>query len=936
MPRREKTVNQILRAQMQKNPITNPTTKRNREIKSIPYLKSLIHKGTISVPPELVITPTNRLVVNKKSVRERFIDKGYKLARNRQFKIDDIVHIIKDSEKDNMMLVRKIIKDKNISGNYRVSYIKDGVVIMEHEYDIPVNEINNWWNKDTRFNNWRFDSYRAHWAKSVNDGGTIVFTKASLLVPDDYFQKFSEGQQHCLLYPIQEYFEKKLETNNDSKQKIKIRTNINKAKNLIELYKEGVPQDKLEDISKQLNIAIKIIDIAKNTIFEHRPKGRCFNTFQFINSRLDHVDRYTNASWSDREIVSTTKFNKIKQELKDSKEFFTFTKNTIHTNTKFYSIKEEEDVRDWEETQPLDKMEYFIYPELSEFVRQGNHFGGCFDYTDKPFDNLDKLKHIDHKKSYANYQSSTYYKKYKFTKAPSVFMKLPKNHNYKKYGGYYKIENINDSKVNENIRKHVNALQCFKNEIYSAPELHFYQDQGYTFDIVAGAYAFGNYNIDMIDLLAIEPKRDKDGNKLETDAYKKWAGKQASIQLDSTMQMYGNKKLAEKLAYSYGTDRIKHYDNTITLSTRKDKCYHRSHISGYILSYSRIQILQQLFEIPFKSVRRIVLDGIYYLPDTDYNIAILTTFQDKPVDYKQNIGADQYISSYYEDIPIPEYDPNLLNKHILAIGPGGSGKTHHYLTKLQLYNPLYCAPTNKLIRSKIEEYNLKNYCTWAKLEGNGCEPYKGDVNVIIIDEVSMMEQKSLLNILKKYSKSQIIFCGDPGYQLPTFKGDPVDWSKLKIFTHKFTKLHRCKDPKLQLILNCARDLIDQKIPTKTINETLINQLKNYKGTDDNYTINDYIITGTHERIKILTDKHKSKGHKWLIKNTTKEYCNGDVIIQENKPTNSAELRHAFTAHATQGETIKTKIYIDTQKLFEPQMFYTVLSRAQYMNQIILI
>ena len=203
----------------------------------------------------------------------------------------------------------------------------------------------------------------------------------------------------------------------------------------------------------------------------------------------------------------------------------------------------------------------------------------------------------------------------------------------------------------------------------------------------------------------------------------------------------------------------------------------------------------------------------------------------------------------------------------------------------------------------------------------------------------------------------IIFCGDPGYQLPPQKrnGEPVDWDKKELYHKEFKKNYRTKDEKLQKILDWCRWLIRQKFSTRRINELISKKLEFLKGTDKDYTVKDYIITGINERIKYFTKKHKDKGNKWLIKRTNGKHCAGDVIVDGNnecsyktipehfknvnkksrKPA-SSELRHAFTAHATQGETITTKIYIDTHRLFLPQMFYTVLSRARHLSQIVLI
>jgi ATP-dependent exoDNAse (exonuclease V) alpha subunit len=56
-----------------------------------------------------------------------------------------------------------------------------------------------------------------------------------------------------------------------------------------------------------------------------------------------------------------------------------------------------------------------------------------------------------------------------------------------------------------------------------------------------------------------------------------------------------------------------------------------------------------------------------------------------------------------------------------------------------------------------------------------------------------------------------------------------------------------------------------------------------------------------------------------------------------KPSNcNAEIRHHFTTHSIQGETIETKIFIDCSKMFDSRMFYTAISRARKLDQLYII
>lgn len=919
----------------------NPET--GRRLTSFTRIARLTREDIFPVPEELLLSPSGRLILNNNRNRNRFFREGFALTEDNRvveqfnFRIEGTRKQKSNSEKDwinndllNEHYVRDLIVNNNIRGNYRITYIPD--LIRKRKkytttvyYKIPQGSIYSWWNKDFLYMDWfERGGYGQDTVFYKGGSGTIYFTKSEDLIPQRYFQYFQEGESNCLLNPILNYFKNKLEKSESSKNKQIFKSKIKKIECYMKEYENGVPQDKIQDVANTLNVAINIMDVAGNNFIEHKPKGKQYNTFNMINSRIGHVDLFTNISWSDRTIISEKEYEKIVEKLINSGTFFTFTKNTIHTNDKYYSIKSNEEVEEWEQEQNIDKMEYFVNTELSEFVRSANHFGGCFDFVESPFKNINNLDYLDHKKSYANYKKCEYYKKYKFTESPSVYQKLPKDFNYKKYGGFYLINNINDKNVSENIKQYMNYLKIVNNDIiYGAPYINFLEDLGYKFDIIAGAYSFGKQDIDMTKLVNIDKMQ-----------YKIWSGKQCMIALDKIIKLYGSKELSNQLAYDYGKDRVEYYkDNLeITLTTRKKKCYHRAHVSAYILDYSRIQILEQLFKIPFNKVRRIQLDGIYF---EKCEVKKIKTFKykNKEIKYKKNKGSESYFNTYNGlSWNPPEYDYQFTYKHLLASGQGGSGKTHFYLNSKHLVNPLYCAPTNKLIRSKVDEYKLDNYCTWAKLIGDNCDPYFGNTNTIILDEISMLTEEKYNKIVNKYPNSLIIFSGDPGYQLPSHTGTPINWDNKDVLRIKYNKNYRVKDKKLKNILKYARELIEKNISTEENNRLLLEKLKKRETTDKDYTIDDYIITGTHKRIEYYTNKHKSKGNKWLVNKTTKDYCTGDVLIQESMPACS-DLRHAFTAHATQGETIRQKIYIDSSKLFAPQMFYTVLSRAQYLNQI---
>ena len=113
-----------------------------------------------------------------------------------------------------------------------------------------------------------------------------------------------------------------------------------------------------------------------------------------------------------------------------------------------------------------------------------------------------------------------------------------------------------------------------------------------------------------------------------------------------------------------------------------------------------------------------------------------------------------------------------------------------------------------------------------------------------------------------------------------------------------------------------------------------------------YDIKDYILVGTkavgYEYTKLFTGKFKDQNgsleEKYYVYSNDGKHSNGDIIYSSKKPNAKCEVRHHFTTHSIQGETIRPplKIFIDAKTMFESRMFYTAISRAVKLDQIYLI
>ena len=159
--------------------------------------------------------------------------------------------------------------------------------------------------------------------------------------------------------------------------------------------------------------------------------------------------------------------------------------------------------------------------------------------------------------------------------------------------------------------------------------------------------------------------------------------------------------------------------------------------------------------------------------------------------------------------------------------------------------------------------------------------------------------------------------------------------------------YRAKDcPKLQRLKIDLRKFIDKGRYSKDrllIRQQAVDHAKKYIKTisrdelQEIYKPTDLILASLHRHNKEYTHRFKHL-EKYLIKNNTRDFNNGQIIL--HKPTDDVkvELTHGFTIHAIQGETIDNphRLFIDTRNMFSDRMLYTAISRARNIDQIFFI
>ena len=510
--------------------------------------------------------------------------------------------------------------------------------------------------------------------------------------------------------------------------------------------------------------------------------------------------------------------------------------------------------------------------------------------------------------------------------------------------GLYQINNIDFLNCKTNIKQLLLKLNIYHNKyIYTSPELQFLKDNNIKFDIICGAWGHSSFDFDFTN----EMLTKKDNG---ISYYAKWCGFINSQFLQKNYYLKSSYEYNEVLK-SYGDyyDNIKYleHNNETQITINKKSNYHLSHINSFITSYQRLNLIEQLLSINYDDLIKINVDCIYYYGNK--NIELKNVFRHKEFNKCILNDCDNSLIPLFEEIQDYNYSKIEVNENYkskINLGCGGSGKTTKELKDDGLMKKLFCPPSWKLARNKEKEEGA-NVSVWYYITTKDPEirsKILRNYNVLVIDEVSMMTEKTKKFILEEFKLCKIIFCGDLGYQLPPIEGEEMTTELIEKIEY-FNNNYRCKCPKLLLLLNKCREMIKDKKELNFINNYIINYFKkqnriiSIEKLKELYEINDMILSGTNDLKDTYTEIFKSKFDmkKLYITSNSRQYSNGEILITNDKPLGvSSEERYCYTTHSIQGETAYDKLFIDISKMFDERMFYTALSRAMYLDQIFLI
>jgi|AntAceMinimDraft_11_1070367.scaffolds.fasta_scaffold08665_2 hypothetical protein len=812
----------------------------------------------------------------------------------------------------------------------------------EYVYDVPesVEAFVNWW--DGKNWDWRVSDETVFMTHDYV--GKVYITESMTLTAQHIEQSYLDNEtQNCIFSPLKALCEKQIDNPTiATSTQSQFKTMLKKLVKYEQIYKNGLPEKEIDDVFKKLRVkmSLKIPFKKEKHVYGVTDKKKYVLSVNYINTRLNHVEmegQYFNDELP--RMIDADIFDEVHRDLIEKNQYFIYKKrdNDVHTlqtiNVTYNKINTTFDVfNTFEYDMGLNYMSLDdVYDELlSKFIRTGCHMTTSkinpF-YKKKLFEFVDSYEEIDCIKAFTQFENCSHYEG--FLGKVSDFRQTDRLEGI----GYYLIGNIDWTNANKKL-KHIQRVFDIYNgrNVYCSPELKFLMDNGATFKIKGGCWGVTKrftFTPEMYERTGLVPN------------YSKWTGMNVSqndksyYYMNTTDTKYASHIMKECYDATYN-------NGVVRFSMEKDIQLHKSHISGFIYGYQRINLIEQLYHMDIDKVVRINTDGIKYLP---HRFVTNPIFRSVPNTKRAGFLMDDRMEGFITNTnSCDRYDWLRFHYHFIKtvkrphygteifIGQGGSGKTHRNLIDKGLIRPLYVAPSYKLIRAKQLEYGCCTEVLANVLSTNNYRNILAGFNTLIVDEASMISDEAKDDLFKMYPNCKLIFCGDMGFQAEVVEGTEMNLNRFDNINEIKNVNYRCNDTELYELLQNIRNSITKKHHTGL---KYIDQLQRITRGEllDKYKTKDIILT--HKHVTIAEYNKLIDKEKYMITQSNDKYSRGEVLY-EKPDSKHYEKTNAFTTHSVQGESFKENIYIDIELVSNLRLFYTAVSRAKKMEQIYLV
>ena len=816
------------------------------------------------------------------------------------------------------------------------------------------------------------DSMKNYMAKKVMKSTHFRISVFQPIVATSKPQSFRDGKVHCVFNAIEEYYEQLLNEAKSDKTRANRQSIINKCKTLAIQYDNGVPEDKIDEVAKMLDVGIVVRNVSTHELIRGNKNAKN-KSFEYINSRMNHLENIT----FDMNKSATPITIEEGQQLimKCLNEFLwniytgTITNpKLITTANKRYIVGDPLTDTLYNFTSSFDRgfsIDYIKNKELCDFIMKGAHL--MINYKNDKCKGKPKSE-IDMKRAYTQFKKCPQYigfpaiiNEVRYTLPdhdvvthPGIYQIKINSFTEEKYMGYGSVYNNGVAVLTELTRDADNRMQLLRdygfvegrNYILTSPWIVQLKECGVDITIIKGAWG-KRFDFDFPEEMINE--------KL----YAIWAGMQLSRSDDSHIKMACEREFAEIIASQHEVENFSYNEPCKTLSITKKKDYHyiMPHVSSFLVSYTQLSVFAEACKYPHDMVYAHKLDSIVLTCEPEsFDESLWQLADERNQDIRINKASQPYIfnnESVNYDIfgSTVSYVPDTRGNLFIS-GMGGSGKTEIILKDKGYCNKLFVSTSWELIVDKMTDYKVKgvsvNQLLGYDIYNKKVPSYKdkhGSPNTIVHDEYSMSNLETLEKTIALYPYSTIICLGD--YDGMYYQSSIINADKPLYHPTKYTILE-----------NDYRSLNQETKKFKADIRTIMSNggsllqyiYENVPCIDDIVKTydKDFVLTYSHERIAYFTkllqqegkDHHKVMNHTYI---DVLKKCNGGKAllhgeILDEAVHNRTEITHGFTVHSFQGKTIPIhkKAFIDITSFKCNQDIYTAISRVRCLSQLFLI
>ncbi len=812
-------------------------------------------------------------------------------------------------------------------------------------------------------------------------------------------QEYMENESNTCVYDgLIDFFSQKMDKDKNCTRY------YNKLVDNYDKYAKSYNDKNIHEIAQLVNSSIRIYDVINNNHKTFNENALNHYKIDFINTRYNHLNVYY-CSQLEPSVIEKEEYNNIK----DESDFYIERFGKLYTQDNIYSTVKSDYYLTFSTWAEINNFEnYYIksnsneYKFITELYDYNPHvlINDTYEIKDELYSELDLNK------AYFNYSCEHYNKYYRGVPSGSFTMtKCNDTFDYLKLDkglvGYFQVE---ITYINPNYEQHFDKLGLKLNSIHLfftstidllikygtgllfinacySPSVHIPFDDEFLNkedDVSYYCKAVGNMFHDNMEIkTVIKPLED------DTKFY-------------STMI---NKKSNHKYSFYKYLDEEKK-DILIHMITENEAPKTYIHIAYAINAYTKTLILDKILNMNINDILAVKLDSIVFKKDTnvDYDNYIfkleakskverLFTKQEQidnsnkpkvnnPLDEgiettddalnrfntynkqflfqaKYNMHDIQHDIHFNDVFTTAQGGQHIYKRVVQIYGKGGSGKTHNLLSLNNFNKSNICFSANSwnLIQKQKEKHPEIIGLSIPKLLGhmeNGEKSEKHklkSLRIIVLDEATMITEKTIDEIIKTYYWCYIFILGDINPD-GTYYQCSLTTSLIKNRTDvqyiEYKKTFRF-EPELNDRLNDLRYWMDKlNNPYKLFayfKKAWADRI--YKKEDIQFNDNDVGISACNDLGKYSSNLSqyfydKGTNPQYYIKQTI--YNKGQLKGQRinGEPTHKNYISTLFrTIHSMQGCEVENDqqliIYIDG--IFDYNLFYTALSRAKKISQI---